>query len=316
MTHGYVYEFLRKIGLSDFGASTGEFVLVKPLRVLFILVVAWIVARIAASAIKRAIRGAQSRTPLGGTSIRAEQRAATVGDVLASLARVGVWAVAGLLAINEIGFNVAPLLAGAGIAGLAVGFGAQSLVKDFLSGLFILLEDQFGVGDTVNLADVAGTVEELTLRTTRMRAVDGTVWFIPNGELRKVGNASMEWSRALIDVLVSYETDLREVTQLIGEEAAAMAEDPEWKDEVLEPPEVWGVHATSADGITVRVVAKTAPRRQAAVARQLRTRIAVRLRSAGIKLPGGPTVLVSSSALDAGVPTTGSGPTPAGSEPA
>ena len=297
MTHGYVYELLRKIGLSAFGASTGEFILVKPLRILLILALAWVVARVATRAIRRAVRGAHARTPLR-RSPRAEQRAATVGDVLAGIARVVIGSVAVLLMVNEVGFNVAPLIAGAGIAGIAVGFGAQSLVKDFLSGLFILLEDQYGVGDTVCLADTIGTVEELTLRTTRVRGVDGTVWFIPNGELRKTGNSSMEWSRALIDVLVPYDSDLKEVTALIADEAAVLAEDPAWSADLIEPPEVWGVHATSADGLTIRVVAKTAPRRQAAVSRELRGRIASRLRQAGVKLPGGPTVLVSQATLD------------------
>jgi small conductance mechanosensitive channel len=292
MTHGYVYEFLRKIGLSTFGATTGEFLLVKPMRILAIVLVAWIVGRITTKAIRRTVRGAQSRTPLKRASARAEQRAATVGDVLASQCRAAVWSVAGLLILDEVGFDLAPLLAGAGIAGIAVGFGAQSLVKDFLSGLFILLEDQYGVGDTVSLADTTGTVEEVTLRTTRVRSLDGTVWFIPNGELRKVGNSSMEWSRALIDVLVGYDTDLKQVTALIEEQAADMAADPAWADDVLEPPEVWGVHAIGSDGVTVRVVAKTAPRRQAAVSRELRGRIASTLRAAGVKMPGGPTIML------------------------
>jgi small conductance mechanosensitive channel len=285
--HGYLYQLLRKAGLSPFGASTGEFLLLRPLTILLILLAAWVVGRIAARAVRRFVRGVHAGTPLGRTSLRAEQRAATVGDVLASMVRIVVWAVAGLMALDEVGLDLAPLLAGAGIAGLAIGFGAQTLVKDFISGLFILLEDQFGVGDQVTLGDATGTVEDVSLRVTRLRSVDGTVWFVPNGELRKVGNASMEWSRAVVDVMVAYESDLREVTGLLEEAAGSLLQDPAWNDDVLEPPEVWGVHSMGADGLTLRVVAKTAPLRQAAVGRELRGRISGRLRGAGVKMPGG-----------------------------
>ena len=292
--HGYLYQLLRKIGLSPFGASTGEFLLLRPVTILLILLAAWVVGRMGAKATRRFVRGVHAGTPLGRTSVRAEQRAATVGDALAGTVRVAVWAVAGLMALDEVGLDLAPLLAGAGIAGLAIGFGAQTLVKDFLSGLFILLEDQFGVGDQVTLADTTGTVEDVSLRVTRLRSVDGTVWFVPNGELRKVGNASMEWSRAVVDVMVAYESDLREVTRLLEEAAGSLLQDAAWNDDVLEPPEVWGVHSMGADGLTLRVVAKTAPLRQAAVGRELRARISGRLRDAGVKMPGGgPTVLLS-----------------------
>jgi small conductance mechanosensitive channel len=285
MTHGYVYDLLRKLGLSAFQASTGEFLLVKPVKIAVILLVAMLIGRLATRSARRAVTSLHRRSPLLLTSPRAEQRAGTVGDVLASVFRGVIWAVAFLIVLDQVGVDLAPLLAGAGIAGIAVGFGAQSLVKDFLAGLFVLLEDQYGVGDTVTLGDTTGTVEDVTLRITRLRSVDGTVWYVPNGEVRKVGNASMEWSRAIVDVLVPYEADLEQVATAVKSAAADLAADPAWADDVLEEPEFWGVHATTADGRTVRLVAKAAPRRQAAVARELRGRITERFRTEGIPLP-------------------------------
>jgi moderate conductance mechanosensitive channel len=283
--HGYVYELLRKLGLSDFQAETGEFLLVRPLKIVAILVAALILGRIASRGIRRFVRGLHRRSPLLLNSPRAEQRAGTVGDVLASLTRGVIMSIAFLLVLSQIGINLAPLLAGAGIAGVAIGFGAQSLVKDFLAGLFILLEDQYGVGDTVTVADQTGTVEDVTLRITRLRGVDGIVWYVPNGEIRKVGNASMEWSRAVVDVLVPYEADMAKVQKAVTEAAADLAADPDWADDLLEEPEYWGVHATSADGRTVRIVAKVVPARQAAVSRELRGRITERFRTEKLPLP-------------------------------
>ena len=300
--HGYVYDALRKAGLSDFAASTGEFLLVRPLKVLLIVALAMIVSRIGARAIRRSVRAVRARAPMATASVRAEQRASTLGDVLASLVKAVVWIIALLMVLDEVGLNLAPLLAGAGIAGVAIGFGAQSLVKDVISGLFILLEDQYGVGDVVTLTDGAtGTVEDITLRVSRLRATDGTVWFVPNGEIRKVGNSSMEWSRALIDVLVPYDADLDLVRRILAEESEAFALDEEWAALVLEPPELWGVQAMEANHLTVRLVVKTAPREQYAVARELRGRISGRLRREGVRGPG-QTVLVTAGALDQGTP--------------
>ena len=301
--HGYLYDLLRKAGMSDFAASTGEFLLVRPFKILLIVALAMLVGRLGGRALRRSVRAVRARAPMSPTSVRAEQRASTLGDVLASLFRAVVWIVALLMALDEVGLNLAPLLAGAGIAGVAIGFGAQSLVKDVISGLFILLEDQYGVGDVVTLTDGAtGTVEDITLRVSRVRATDGTVWFVPNGEIRKVGNSSMEWSRALIDVLVPYDADLDLVRRIIVEESDAFAADAAWEALVLEPPELWGVQAMEANHLTVRLVVKTAPREQYAVARELRGRISARLRREGVRGPGQQTVLVTAGALDQGAP--------------
>src|SRR3954454_12687708 len=253
MTHGYLYDFLRKLGLTDFGASTGEFLLERPARILLILVGAWIFVRVPVPAIRRFAASVQRRTPSRLLSVRAEQRVATIGDALTSLARLVIWAVAFLLILAEFDVNLAPLLAGAGIAGVAVGFGAQSLVKDFISGLFILVEDQYGVGDVVSVNDATGTVEDVNLRVTRLRAMDGTVFFVPNGEIRKVGNSSMEWSRTLVDVIVGADADLAQVQEIMAEEASPFAQDRQYADKILGEPEVWGVQTMTADGVTIRL---------------------------------------------------------------
>jgi small conductance mechanosensitive channel len=302
--HGYLYDLLLKLGLTEFAASTGEFVLGRPLKIVFILVLAMLVSRFGGRALRRAVRSVRARTPMSPTAVRAEQRASTLGDVLASSLRAVVWAIATLMILQVVGLNLAPLLAGAGIAGIAIGFGAQSLVKDVISGVFILLEDQYGVGDVVTLEGATGTVEDVTVRVTRVRSTDGTVWFVPNGEIRKVGNSSMEWSRAVVDVLVPYEADLDAVRQALTEEAHAMATDADWQGKLLEPPEVWGVQALDPSTVTLRMVVKTAPAEQYGVARELRGRVTSRLRRDGVR---GPAAAVAV----AGAPTARSRRAPA-----
>ncbi|MBW3616013.1 MAG: mechanosensitive ion channel family protein, partial [Actinobacteria bacterium] len=300
---GLIYELLRELNLSELTARTAQFLLVRPLRVLFVVIAAMVVSRLAVRSIRRAVRSFASRAPLAARSARAEQRASTLGDVLASLVRAVVWGVAVLVILDEFGINLAPLLAGAGIAGVAIGFGAQSLVKDVLSGMFILLEDQYGVGDVITITErVTGTVEDLTVRVTRLRGADGTVWFVPNGEIRQVGNSSMEWSRAVVDVLVSYDADLDLVRRAMKEEADAFAAEEEWAPQVLEEPEMLGVQATDVDAVTLRLMVKTAPRQQYAVARELRARINERLRREGIRRPG-QGAFVTATGLDRATPT-------------
>jgi small-conductance mechanosensitive channel len=276
-SHGYIYELLRKLGLSAFQASTGEFLLVRPLKIILILVLALLLARLASRALRRVIGTAQRRSPLRAASPRAEQRAGTVADVVGNFTRSAILAIAFLMALGQLGLNLAPLIAGAGIAGVAVGFGAQTLVRDFLAGLFILLEDQFGVGDTIDLgAEVVGVVEEVNLRTTRLRAADGTVFFVPNGEIKRVGNASMDFSRAVVDVPIGRNVDVMATLAAISEVASALGE--EWPDRVTQAPQMLGVQNIAVEGTTVRVTALTAAGEQFAVARELRARILDRLR--------------------------------------
>ena len=283
--HGYIYDLLIKLGLSDFAARTAEFLLVRPLKIVLILAAGLLLGRIAARAFRRFVTTGYHRAPVRPQTPRATQRAETVGQLAASVVRGVVIAIALLMALDELGINLAPLIAGAGIAGLALGFGAQSLVKDVITGLFIVMEDQYGVGDVVTLGESAGTVEDVTLRVTRVRAVDGTVWFIPNGEIKRVGNSSMEWSRAVIDVIVTHDTDAQRAGAAMLDEANAVAADEDWSPAILEPPELLGVQAMDKDGLTIRLMVKTGPREQFSVARELRGRISQRLQREGIRTP-------------------------------
>lgn len=299
--HGYLQELVLRLGGTDFQARTVDFVVGGPVRIIGIVLGAVLLARVGSAAVRRSVTALRLRAPLRVQSARGQQRARTIADALAGLWRVAVWVVAALLVLGVLGIDLGPLLAGAGIAGLAIAFGAQALIRDYLSGMFILVEDQYGVGDVVTIGTASGTVEDLNLRVTRLRAADGTVWFVPNGDIRVVGNQSMEWSRAVVDVAVAYDNDLQAVLAALREEASAMASDPAWSGVVLEAPEVQGVQAMGNEGVTIRIVAKTAPREQWAVARELRTRITDRMRRDEVRGPGR-VVVVSSGTLDAGTP--------------
>lgn len=277
----YLYELARKLGLSEFGAQTAE-MLLRPVQILLILLGAMVVTRLGSRVVRRSTQRLVARSNSRGEGqAAATNRAETLAGVAASLVRVAVWTIAFLLVLDTLGINPGPLLAGASIIGVAVGFGAQYLVRDFLSGFFVLAEDQFAVGDLITVADVTGTVEEVNLRVTRLRAGDGTVWFVPNGEIRKVGNSAKEWAVALVDVTVPAGADVSAATEAIRQEMAATAEDEGLADALLDAPEVLGVESVGTDGAIVRVSVKTKPGQRSRVARELRARIGSRLRRDG-----------------------------------
>ena len=281
-------------------AEIADFMIGKPLTILAILAGAWIVNHLLKRSVKRTLRAMHSgvvrerigavrrRTPnalleTDVTSLRAEQRITALTSVLRSVLSFVVFLIAGFLIFGEVGLEIGPLLAGAGIIGVALGFGAQSLVKDFLSGLFILVEDQFGVGDIVDLdQETSGTVEAVSLRTTRLRAVDGTVWYVPNGEIRRVGNKSQHWSRALLDIDVAYETDIEHAKSVIKQVADGLWQE---RDDIIEEPEVWGVETLGPNSVVIRLVVKTLPSDQYAVSRELRQRLKAEFDAEGIEFP-------------------------------
>ena len=281
-------------------AEIADFIIGKPLTILAILIGAVIVNRLVSRAVKRflqtlhsgAVRdriGAVRRRAPGAlletevTSLRAEQRINALTSVLRSIASAVIYLIAGFLVLGEVGLNLAPLLAGAGVLGLAIGFGSQALVKDFLSGLFILVEDQFGVGDIVDLdQQTSGTVEAVSLRTTRLRSVDGTVWHVPNGDIRRVGNKSQHWSRALLDIDVAYDTDIDHAKAVIKRVADELWQE---REDILEEPEVWGVESLGPHSVVIRLVVKTRPSDQYAVSRELRQRLKETFDAEGIEIP-------------------------------
>ena len=217
---------------------------------------------------------------------RAELRIDTLVAVLSSLSTVVVWATGFIMVLGLFNVSLAPLFASAGVVGVALGFGAQAVVADFLSGFFMLFEDQYGVGDVVDVGEVSGTVENLSLRTTTLRDVNGTVWHIRNSEILRVGNKSQLWSRAVLDIDVAYDTDIRRAEGIIQRVANELWQDTGFTDgDIIDPPEVWGVERLGADGVAIRLVVKTDPAEQWIVGRELRLRIKEALDEAGIEIP-------------------------------
>ncbi len=216
---------------------------------------------------------------------RRTQRAETIGSLAKTIIGVVIWTMLVLMVLGQFGFNLTPLIAGAGIVGVALGFGAQSLVQDFLSGVFMLMEDQYGLGDIIDMGEASGTVEDVSLRVTSLRAVDGVVWHVRNGEVVRVGNMSQGWSRALLDVGVGYGEDVGKVRNVLTEVAHAMSEESGWRDKFLEEPSVLGIQDLAADSVVVRMTIKTTPGDQWEIARELRQRIKHRFDAEGIEIP-------------------------------
>ncbi|HUR14508.1 MAG TPA: mechanosensitive ion channel family protein [Mycobacteriales bacterium] len=210
-------------------------------------------------------------------SERRHQRVETLGSVLRSVASFAVGLVTGTMILSDIGLDLTPVVASAGILGVALAFGAQQLVRDVLTGVFMLLEDQYGVGDVVDTGSATGTVEAVTLRTTRLRDVDGTVWHVRNGEIARVGNRSQGWSRAIVDVPLPANADVPAVRAVLVDAARSLAADPAFAQRVLEDPEVRGVESFGTDGLVLRLTQKTAPLEQWAVERELRERVVAAL---------------------------------------
>ncbi|AEE45530.1 mechanosensitive ion channel family protein [Cellulomonas fimi] len=286
-----------------------EWFLGLPLRIVIIVAVGTVVLIL----LRRAIRGVTDHVadgtpwfqrgvmrPLGESDVartllratdplataRRSQRARTLGSVLRSTATVVVGTIMVLLVLAELGVNIAPFIASAGIVGVALGFGAQSLVKDFLTGLFMLLEDQYGVGDVVDVGPATGTVEAVTLRVTKIRDSDGTLWYVPNGSMLRVGNKTQGWATAVVEIDVDYFADLDQVRALLREAAARVEADPVLGAHLQGAPTITGIERLSADAITLRLKVRTSPAMQWDVARALRTATRDVLERADVPLAG------------------------------
>lgn len=215
---------------------------------------------------------------------RRAQRARTLGSVLRSTSALLISTIVILMVLDELGVSVAPLLASAGIVGVALGFGAQTLVKDFLSGIFMMAEDQYGVGDVIDVGEVSGTVEAVGLRVTRIREYNGTLWYVRNGEVMRVGNMTQMWARVIYDVKIDYNADVEQAEDLLLTIGTELAADPNFKDDVLEAPELTGIEDLDAEGVQIRLIAKTTPGMQWAVGRELRRRTKAEFDAQGIAL--------------------------------
>lgn len=215
-----------------------------------------------------------------------EQRARTIASLLNNIAAVLIVAGSGLTVLSTVfDIDIAPLLAGLGVFGLAISFGAQSLVKDIISGTFILIEGQFGIGDVIRVGDIAGMVERITLRTTTLRDIEGVVHILPNGEINRVSNLTKAWSRAVLDIPVALNEDVDRVVEVLRRIGDEFKADPMWSPLLLEDPEVLGIQRFTTHSADVRMIAKTLPLKQWEVARELRRRIMNRFAEEGIAIP-------------------------------
>ena len=211
-------------------------------------------------------------------------RANTIGLVLRAALDVAVIVLTILMILSEAGISVAPVLASAGIVGVALGFGAQSLVKDLLAGIFMLLEDQYGVGDVVDVGEAIGLVEEVGLRATRLRGLDGTVWFVPNGEIRRVGNMSQLYSRVFIEVRFAYDEDVDAARQAMLDAARMASDNENLADAILGEPEVAGVESMDYQSVMLRLMMQIKPLTQWAVMREIRVNMRDLFLERGIRL--------------------------------
>jgi small conductance mechanosensitive channel len=285
-------------------ANASDVLIGKPLAILGLLLLGLVLRWVLHKLVDRLVAGAQdgvlpanrfTRRGKGGsaqtsardlvTATRRVQRAKTMGDLLKSIITGVLVAIIGTMMLSELGVNIAPIIASAGILGLALGFGAQSLVRDFLSGIFMIFEDQYGVGDVVDVGEAIGTIEAVSLRVTRLRDLNGTVWYVPNGAILRVGNMSQNWSRAVVDVSVAYREDLARVQRVLKDVAHDLWDDEDYKNVIIEEPEVTGVEMFTPESVTLRVLLKTAPMEQWGVARELRQRIKARFDHEGIEIP-------------------------------
>jgi small conductance mechanosensitive channel len=280
-------------------AEIADWLVQRPLKIAVILLVAVVVNALAHRALSRSVErltreraaaeeASSSRLDrqwiesLRERNERSRQRTLTLAAVLRNVTSVIIFGLAALLCLGEFDINLGPLIAGAGIAGVAIGFGAQSLVRDFLSGIFIVLEDQYGVGDSVSLGEAAGTVERVTLRTTWLRGIDGTLWVVPNGEIRRVANHSQRWARVVLDVRLAVDTDIDRALDVARESAQAFYDQRVGGDAVLEPPKVLGVENFVDGAPVLRITVKTMPGQQTDVARRLRVALRRGFDAAGI----------------------------------
>lgn len=285
-------------------ASTAlDWLLGVPLTILLVIIGAvvarWVLHRLIDRGVRALVDNSFARTLTTQRIVRGDTdaaqalersrlRAETVAGLLRSIASFIVFGLALSIVLAKLGVNVAPLIASAGVVGIAIGFGAQSLVKDFLTGIFMILEDQYGVGDVVDVGAAVGTVEDVGLRVTRLRDVNGVVWYVPNGTIEAVGNRSQGFAVATVDVPVPYSENLDQVTAVLKATAEQLAADEQWAPLVLEDPPTVAVESMTAAAVTVRAMLRTAPGQNLTVARELRVRVMAAFEQAGIASPSAP----------------------------
>jgi len=266
--------------MHSFIETAQQWALVHGLKILVIIIVAWLLA----GATKATVNRFEKRVATIGNAEKAK-RVRTLSAIISATVIISVYAAAAIMVVAECGIAIGPLLAGAGIAGLAIGFGAQSLVKDVISGFFIILEDQIRVGDVVNVAGVGGIVEAINLRTIRLRDVEGRVHIVPNGLIEVATNLTREWSRAVVEISVAYKEDVDRVITVLREVGEGLCSDPDFKALILEPMTVQGLNSLGESSVNIGVFFKTMPIRQWDIAREFRKRVKKAFDERGISIP-------------------------------
>lgn len=287
--------------VADFFVQAGWNLLAIAGVVLGALILTWILRIVIRRVVNRVVSGAKSKANVDDTqalersplaSVRLVQRTRTLGSILQNIVGVTVVIIAILLIVNI----VAPSALGSltlltAAIGAGLGFGAQNIVKDVLNGIFIVAEDQVGIGDVVDLGLASGIVEYVSVRVTHVRDVNGTLWYVRNGEITRIGNLSQGWSRVIVDLSIPVDADIDEVEQLLLDTAKGLAKDVKWRTRILERPEVWGLESISGDALVIRLVMKTRANAKDDVARELRMRIKRALDEAGVTLPALNTIM-------------------------
>ncbi|MEO7146843.1 MAG: mechanosensitive ion channel domain-containing protein [Terrimesophilobacter sp.] len=285
---------------TNFWAMLGSFVADWPVLVLIFaiivgaLVLRWLLLVILRRAIDRVVSGVKKNHNVEETqelasaplsAARIVQRTRTLGTVINSVLTVVVLTAALIAILQVIGVPVLGILGAAGVVAAGLAFGAQNLVKDILNGMFIVFEDQLGIGDVVDLGMATGTVENVGVRITSIRDVNGTLWHVRNGEILRVGNKTQGWARVILDIPVPYHSDLDEVKDAVLATAKEMADDPQWRRKVIEVPEIWGIESITAEALVMRLVMKTRSADQWDIARELRARVKRSLDGLGVNVP-------------------------------
>jgi small conductance mechanosensitive channel len=287
-SEGWFYHLLTQAGATPSTARSVNDFVVRPLEVVLVVAVAALVAHFGARAIRRVL-GRMATQAAARTEGRPAPRVSTLVTLISNVWRLFVAIVAIAIVLGMLGVNLTPLLASATIIGATLGFGAQSLVRDYLSGILLAMEDQFGIGDTIAVGATTGVVEDVSLRVTRMRAMDGSVCYVPNGEIRQLTNSSRGWAKAMVDVPVSPgdTAAFERVREVVAEAALEVAHSPRFAPTCTEPPEVLGIVDADSATCTVRVALRTTPARRVSLERALREEMVARLADQGLWPAGG-----------------------------
>jgi moderate conductance mechanosensitive channel len=262
-----------------------QWILVSGIKIIVLVLVALVGLRIVHVILSRVIKAAIEKTYTIKNETAIAKRAETIEAIFHYTIRIVVWVLLGLMILSEIGVDIGPLLAAAGVAGLALGFGGQFLIRDLIAGFFIILEDQYRKGDVVTIAGTSGLVEEITLRKTILRDLDGIQHHVPNGEIKTASNFTKLWSRAHLNIGIAYDAPLEKAIEILNKIGKEMAEENEWKDKITKPIEVMGVDKFADSAVELKVLGETKPIEQWGVMREYRKRVKLAFDAQGIEIP-------------------------------